>query len=112
MLIYSNIWFVTQVGTNVYDKDGIIAAATMLQAAAYLKTLKLSLTEQLNMIYQKYGFHTSYNSYYICHDLDKIERIFKRINNFDGPNTVILDLNPWIFINTNSLLKYSSTLKR
>lgn len=81
------------VGTNVFDKDGISGAATMLQMAAYLHSKKSSLLAQLNQIYRTYGFHFSINSYYICHDPDKTNRIFNRIADLNGPNTYINEVN-------------------
>lgn len=44
-------------GTNVLDKDGISALATMSEAAVYLRTQKLTLTDQLENIYEKYGLN-------------------------------------------------------
>lgn len=42
-------------GTNVLDKDGISAAVVMAEMAAYLSRQGLTLTEQLNNLYKKYG---------------------------------------------------------
>jgi len=79
-----------QVGTNVFDKDGISGAATLLQMAAYLHSKNSNLLNQLNEIYKTYGFHYSLNSYYICHDPNKISRIFNRVADLNGPNSVSL----------------------
>lgn len=76
------------VGTNVFDKDGISGAATLLQLAAYLHSKKSTLLDQLNEIYKVYGFHYSINSYYICHDPEKIKRIFNRVADLNGPDSV------------------------
>lgn len=76
------------VGTQVFDKDGITGAATLLQLAAYLRSRKSTLLEQLTEIYRTYGFHYSLNSYYICHDPAKIGRIFNRVADLNGPNSV------------------------
>lgn len=76
------------VGTQVFDKDGITGAATLLQLAAYLRSKGSTLLDQLNEIYRTYGFHYSINSYFICHDPAKIERIFNRVADLNGPNSV------------------------
>ena len=36
----------------------------------------------------RYGYHVSNNSYYICHDQAKINKMFARIRNYSGPDTV------------------------
>lgn len=75
-------------GSAVLDKDGISAAVHLATMASYLKHHGLTLTQQLNEIYQEYGVHVSSNSYFICHDAEKIKKIFDRLRNFDGPNIV------------------------
>lgn len=75
-------------GTAVLDKDGISAAVQLATMASYLHHHGLTLTEQLAEIYKEYGHHVSNNSYYVCHEPEKIERIFERLRNFNGPNTV------------------------
>lgn len=62
--------------------------ATMLQLAAYLHSNGKTFRDKLNEIYQTYGFHYSLNSYYLCYDNNKIEQIFNRMSNIDGPNSV------------------------
>lgn len=81
------------VGTQVFDKDGITGAATLLQLAAYLRSKGSTLLDQLNEIYRTYGFHYSINSYFICHDPAKIERIFNRVADLNGPNSYISEVN-------------------
>ena len=45
-------------GTNVLDKDGISAAVVMAEMASYLNRHGLTLTEQLNKLYKRFGvFH-------------------------------------------------------
>ena len=72
-------------GTDVLDKDGISAAIEVAQLAAYVKAeFGYTLADQLNHIYMKYGYHTSLNSYFICHEKKTIDKIFKRLSSFDG----------------------------
>lgn len=75
-------------GSAVLDKDGVSAAVHLATMAAYLHHHGLTLTQQLAEIYLEYGIHTSSNSYFICHDAEKIKKIFDRLRNFNGPNTV------------------------
>nr|XP_050040092.1 phosphopentomutase-like [Dermacentor andersoni] len=74
-------------GTAVIDKDGVSAAMHVAQMAAYLKTQKLTLTEQLNVLFDNYGYHVSNNSYYICHHQPTIQKMFERLRNFSGKDT-------------------------
>ncbi|XP_078684749.1 phosphopentomutase-like [Branchiostoma floridae x Branchiostoma belcheri] len=71
-------------GTNVLDKDGISASVVMAEMTCWLASQKLSLTQQLNRIFETYGYHTSENSYYICHDPPTITKMFDRMRNWDG----------------------------
>ena len=75
-------------GTAVWDKDGVSAAAQVANMVAYLDQRGTTLYEQLCNIYDEYGFHTTYNSYYISHDPVATGKMFNRMRNIDGPNTV------------------------
>ncbi|XP_037948388.1 phosphoglucomutase-2-like, partial [Teleopsis dalmanni] len=72
--------------TTVLDKDGVSAAVHLATMACYLKEkFNISLTEKLNEIYDKYGFHCTKVSYFLCYEQPVIERIFERLRNFqDG----------------------------
>ncbi|XP_003744897.1 phosphoglucomutase-2 [Galendromus occidentalis] len=74
-------------GTAVWDKDGVSAALQVANMVAYLDEQNVTLNEQLNRIFDEYGFHTTYNSYYISHDPVATGKMFDRIRNIDGPNT-------------------------
>ncbi|XP_026473532.1 phosphoglucomutase-2 [Ctenocephalides felis] len=72
-------------GTLVLDKDGISAATMLATLACFLyDEKKLTLHEQINRIYNQYGYHMTINSYYICHEQDTINSIFARLRNFPG----------------------------
>ncbi|XP_021367057.1 phosphoglucomutase-2-like [Mizuhopecten yessoensis] len=71
-------------GSSVLDKDGVSAAVVMGQMVLYLQSQGLTLYDQLTNIYQKYGFHLSSNSYYICHDTPTIEKMFVEIRKYNG----------------------------
>eukprot|EP00057_Strongylocentrotus_purpuratus_P014529 XP_011669003.1 PREDICTED: glucose 1,6-bisphosphate synthase [Strongylocentrotus purpuratus] len=66
-------------GTMVMDKDGISAGAMACEMAAYLNSINLTCTEKLDEIYEKYGYHVSKNSYYICLQPATMQAMFERI---------------------------------
>lgn len=70
-------------GSSVLDKDGVSAAAVCAEMATYVYSQGLTLGQQLEAIYQKYGYHISSNSYYICHDPPTICKMFDEIRNFN-----------------------------
>ncbi|XP_015412961.1 PREDICTED: glucose 1,6-bisphosphate synthase [Myotis davidii] len=72
-------------GTSVLDKDGVSAAAVVAEMAAYLETTNVTLKQQLVKVYEKYGYHISKTSYFLCYDPNTIKSIFERLRNFDSP---------------------------
>ena len=45
------------IGTHARDKDGIVAVMTVCEAVAYYKMNGLTLWDQMNRMYQKYGYY-------------------------------------------------------
>ena len=45
------------IGTHARDKDGIVAVMTICEAVAYYKMNGLTLWDQMNRMYQKYGYY-------------------------------------------------------
>lgn len=45
------------IGTHSRDKDAIVAVMALCEAAAYYKSQGISLYEQMNRIYEKYGYY-------------------------------------------------------
>nr|XP_060460385.1 glucose 1,6-bisphosphate synthase [Panthera onca] len=72
-------------GTSVLDKDGVSAAVVVAEMAAYLETMNITLKQQLIKVYEKYGYHISKTSYFLCYDPITIKSIFERLRNFDSP---------------------------
>ncbi|XP_075707419.1 glucose 1,6-bisphosphate synthase [Rhinoderma darwinii] len=72
-------------GTAVLDKDGVSAAAVVAEMATYLDSVNTNLERQLVQIYEKYGYHISKTSYFLCYDPPTIKRIFERLRNYNGP---------------------------
>jgi len=71
-------------GIDVPDKDGVSAASHLCELAVYLEKSGMTLTDQLNSIYNKYGYHVAFVSYYLCYEPVVIQRIFNRLRNFHG----------------------------
>ncbi|XP_071152090.1 phosphopentomutase-like [Mytilus edulis] len=71
-------------GSSVLDKDGVSASMVTAEMATHLYDQGLTLYKQLENIYQKYGYHISLNSYFICHDKDVIKKLFDDLRNFNG----------------------------
>lgn len=69
------------VSPTVLDKDGVSAACHLASLGSYLRHSNLSFNDKLNEIYNKYGFHCTINSYFICHDPEVISAIFTKIRN-------------------------------
>ena len=44
------------IGTHARDKDGIVAVMALCEAAAYYQSKGITLYEQINRIYEKYGY--------------------------------------------------------
>lgn len=66
-------------GDMAPDKDGVSAAVVVAEMCCYLQTQNLSLTQQLQRIYQRYGLHISRTSYVVCHHPPTVQQIFSRI---------------------------------
>ena len=45
------------IGTHARDKDGIVAVMTVCEATAYYKKYGLTLWDQMNKMYEKYGYY-------------------------------------------------------
>ncbi|GAA6082681.1 phosphoglucomutase-2, partial [Tachysurus ichikawai] len=71
----------------VLDKDGVSAAAIAGEMISYLTSKNTSLSQQLEAIYNEYGYHITSNSYFICHNQDTIRQLFEHLRNYDGENT-------------------------
>ncbi|CAG0880611.1 unnamed protein product [Cyprideis torosa] len=63
------------------DKDGISGGVRVAELAIYLQREGLTLGQKLNELYCKYGFHTSLNGYFICHEPSRIDAMFHELRN-------------------------------
>jgi len=72
------------VGTHARDKDAVVAVMTLCEAAAYYKSKGLTLFEQMNVIFQKYGYYKEDLSSVTLkgiEGMDKIKSIMERYRN-------------------------------
>ncbi|KAH6565777.1 hypothetical protein BASA50_003368 [Batrachochytrium salamandrivorans] len=67
------------VGDAVHDKDGVSALGVVAEWANHLYSEGKSLHGHLLSLYEKYGYFTSNNGYFICHDQALINTIFEDI---------------------------------
>ncbi|KAJ2369234.1 hypothetical protein H4S02_002343 [Coemansia sp. RSA 2611] len=64
---------------HVLDKDGVTALAVFVQLAARLHAEGRRVGDYLESLYAAYGYYVSANSYFVCPDPAKMDRIFARI---------------------------------
>ncbi|KAL4227994.1 Phosphoglucomutase-2 [Mactra antiquata] len=71
-------------GSTVLDKDGVSAAAVCSEMSCYVYNQGSTLTQQLEDIYKKYGYHISSNSYFLCYDPNIVNKMFEEIRNYNN----------------------------
>ncbi|GAA5986375.1 hypothetical protein JCM11641_005360 [Rhodosporidiobolus odoratus] len=79
-------------GSEVKDKDGVTALVLFAEMATTLARLKKPVLTHLDSLYYEYGYHATSNSYFICRDSTKTERIFARLRY--GPEEPVDYFNP------------------
>jgi phosphomannomutase len=67
------------VGGVVFDKDGVSAAAVLVEHANQLAGRGLTLWGYLHKVYQKYGRFNTHNGYFRVEDPAVVERVFGRL---------------------------------
>ncbi|GAA6010497.1 hypothetical protein JCM11491_006967 [Sporobolomyces phaffii] len=72
-------------GTEIRDKDGVTALAIFAEMAAVLQSRGETISQQLDSLYEQYGYHATSNSYFICRDPRKTDRIFAQLR-FGSPD--------------------------
>ena len=53
-----------------------------------IKLVKRYLFDHLYFLFLRYGYHLSSNSYFICHEQEKIKKMFEEIRNYDNSGKV------------------------
>lgn len=67
---------------TVLDKDGVSAACHLATMGTYLRANGQTFMGKLDELYEKYGYHYTKNSYFLCYEPPVVKRIFERIRNF------------------------------
>ena len=69
------------IGTHARDKDGIVAVMTICEAVAYYKMHGLTLWEQMNNMYEKYGYYKERQMAITLKGIEGAEEIRKMMEN-------------------------------
>ena len=69
------------IGTHARDKDGIVAVMTVCEAAAYYKMHGLTLWDQMNEMYKKYGYYKEKQMSITLKGIEGAEEIKKMMEN-------------------------------
>ena len=69
------------IGTHARDKDGIVAVMTTCEAVAYYKKQGLTLWNQMNKMYEKYGYYKEKQMSITLKGADGAEQIKKMMEN-------------------------------
>ena len=74
------------IGTHARDKDGIVAVMTICEAVAYYKMNGLTLWDQMNRMYQKYGYYKERQMAITLKGIEGAEKIKKMMEGLrDNP---------------------------
>jgi phosphomannomutase len=66
-------------GMAVVDKDGVSAAVVMAELVNHLTAQGKTLVDCLHGVYERYGYHATKGSYFICRSQPTIDKIFGAI---------------------------------
>ena len=69
------------IGTHARDKDGIVAVMTVCEAVAYYKKQGLTLWDQMNKMYEKYGYYKERQMAITLKGIEGAEEIKKMMEN-------------------------------
>ncbi|KAM0789290.1 hypothetical protein ACM66B_000130 [Microbotryomycetes sp. NB124-2] len=78
---------------DLRDKDGVTALVNFCELATSLKTNDQTVSDYLESLFDKYGYFASSNSYFICRDPLKTNRIFNRLRFGLDETTILTDLS-------------------
>ncbi|KIO34808.1 hypothetical protein M407DRAFT_13475 [Tulasnella calospora MUT 4182] len=67
---------------EIRDKDGVTAMVTFAEMTVASRAEGKRLSERLNDLYNKYGYHQTKNGYFVCRDPEVIKKIFARLGSF------------------------------
>mmetsp|Transcript_4692 Transcript_4692/g.7048 ORF Transcript_4692/g.7048 Transcript_4692/m.7048 type:complete len:616 (+) Transcript_4692:886-2733(+) len=80
------------IGDICLDKDGVRAAAVFAEMANHYASLDSpkQLVDQLNALYEKYGYFETQNSYFFNYDPAVMYKIFEKMRGQDGKYTELI----------------------
>ncbi len=82
------------IGTHARDKDGISAIMAICEAAAYYKTKGITLWEQMNKIYKKYGYYKEGQISIVLKGADGAEQIKAKMDRIrNNPPSKLADFD-------------------
>ena len=82
------------IGTHARDKDGIVAVMTICEAVAYYKMNGLTLWDQMNKMYEKYGYYKEKQISITLKGIEGSKEISRMMENIrNNPAKEIADLN-------------------
>ncbi|KAF7295173.1 hypothetical protein MIND_01056100 [Mycena indigotica] len=70
-------------GSRIRDKDGVAATMAFAELAVLLESQGKTVSSYLQELYQTYGYFQTSNSYFVCRNPTIIDKIFKRLRNFE-----------------------------
>jgi len=73
--------------TGIRDKDGVAATVFFAEMAAWLESQGLSAAVYLDLLYEKYGYFETSNSYFFCSEPAVIDSIFDRLRKWTPPDS-------------------------
>ncbi|KAJ7074390.1 hypothetical protein C8F01DRAFT_1100349 [Mycena amicta] len=73
-------------GSRIRDKDGVAATVSFAELAVSLAKDGETVFSYLQELYKKYGYFQTSNSYFVCRDPPTIDKIFKRLRNYETDN--------------------------
>ncbi len=69
------------IGTHARDKDGIVAVMTICEAVAYYKSQGMTLWDEMNKMYEKYGYYKERQMSITLKGIEGAEEIKKMMGN-------------------------------
>ncbi|XP_045494673.1 glucose 1,6-bisphosphate synthase [Colias croceus] len=70
--------------SEVPDKDGVSAAVQVASLASHLYSQGTTLADHLQALYRDFGYHVSYNGYFLFDDPAVVQKIFNRIRKYQN----------------------------
>ncbi|KAI5478217.1 hypothetical protein MNV49_005282, partial [Pseudohyphozyma bogoriensis] len=99
------------VGKSIRDKDGVTALVSFCEMATALAKEGKTVSQHLDDLYLSYGYFKTSNSYFICRDPAKTDRIFSTLR-FGVPDPKAIDASPLALALPRTLAGFEITYLR